>query len=49
VGELVADLTGRGVRAAAFVGDPDRDREAIIDLLAELFPHRPSEGSPPTE
>jgi hypothetical protein len=42
-------LTSRGVRAAAFVGDPNRDREAILELLAELFPHRSPEGSPPTE
>jgi hypothetical protein len=49
VGDLVADLTGRGVRAAAFVGDPNRDREAILELLAELFPHRPSDGAPSAE
>jgi hypothetical protein len=40
VGELVADLTGRGVRSAAFVGDPATDREALLEMLAELFPQR---------
>jgi hypothetical protein len=40
VGELVADLTARGVRAVAFVGDPATDREALLEMLAELFPPR---------
>jgi hypothetical protein len=40
VGALVADLEGRGLRAAAFVGDPAREREALVEMLAELFPGR---------
>ena len=40
VGSVVADLIERGVRAAAFVGDPAADREAIVEMLAELFPRR---------
>ncbi len=37
VGGLVADLTARGVRAAAFVGDPARERDALVEMLGELF------------
>ena len=40
VGELVADLTSRGVRAAAFIGDPSADRDALVEMLAELFSRR---------
>ena len=40
VGELVGDLQGRGVRAAAFVGDPATERDALVEMLAELFPDR---------
>lgn len=40
VGSIVADLTLRGVRAAAFVGDPATDRDAVVEMLAELFPRR---------
>ncbi len=40
VGSVVADLTERGVRAAAFVGDPATDRDAVVEMLAELFPRR---------
>ncbi|MEX0665369.1 MAG: hypothetical protein WD598_11470 [Acidimicrobiia bacterium] len=49
MGELVADLTGRGVRAAAFVGDPAKDREVILELLAELFPQRSVPETTPPE
>jgi hypothetical protein len=37
VGEVIADLRDQGVRAAAFVGDPAVDREAVAEMLAELF------------
>jgi len=40
VGRLVAELTERGVRAAAFVGDPAGDRDAVAEMLAELFGRR---------
>lgn len=40
VGELVADIEGRGVRAAAFVGDPATDRDALTEMIAELFARR---------
>ncbi|MGH7291039.1 MAG: hypothetical protein ACREJT_07520 [Myxococcota bacterium] len=40
VGEVVADLAGRGVRAAAFVGDPATERDALVEMIAELFPRR---------
>jgi len=38
VGELVDDLDRRGVRAAAFVGDPATERDALVEMLSELFP-----------
>ena len=34
------DLTGQGLRAATFVGDPSADRDALVEMLAELFPRR---------
>jgi hypothetical protein len=37
VGELVADLETRGVRAAAFVGDPATEQDALVEMLTELF------------
>jgi hypothetical protein len=40
VGKIVADLTARGVRAAAFIGDPAADRDALIEMLTELFSRR---------
>ena len=40
VGETMKDLTGQGLRAAAFVGDPSADRDALVEMLAELFPRR---------
>jgi hypothetical protein len=40
VGELLADLEERGVRAAAFVGDPATERDALVEMLAELFGSR---------
>jgi hypothetical protein len=38
VSDLVADLSARGVRAAAFVGDPASEQDALVEMLAELFP-----------
>jgi len=40
VGDVVADLVERGVRAAAFVGDPATERDALAEMIAELFPRR---------
>ncbi len=37
VGALVADLHARGVRAGAFVGDVDADRDALVEMIAELY------------
>jgi hypothetical protein len=37
VGEIVADLQARGLRAGAFVGDPARDRDAVTEMLTELY------------
>ena len=44
VGEIVADLEARGVRAAAFIGDPAQDTAALTEMLAELFGHRGEES-----
>ena len=46
VGVVVEDLTGRGLRAAAFVGDPATERDALVEMLAELFPRRAGPGTP---
>ncbi len=40
VGKVVADLVTRGVRAAAFIGDPATERDALVEMLTELFPRR---------
>ena len=40
VGELVADLRARGLRTGAFVGDPARERDALVEMLAELYGER---------
>lgn len=40
VGALVADLQRRGVRAGAFVGDVDRDRDALLEMITELYGNR---------
>ncbi len=40
VGELVRDLERDGRRAAAFVGDPATERDALVEMLAELFGDR---------
>jgi hypothetical protein len=40
VGALVADLQARGVRVGAFIGDADRDRDALVEMLAELYAGR---------
>jgi negative regulator of genetic competence, sporulation and motility len=40
VGATVKDLESRGMRAAAFVGDPAKERDQLVEMLAELFPRR---------
>jgi hypothetical protein len=40
VGTLVADLQARGLRVGAFIGDPAREREALVEMLAELYGER---------
>ncbi|GEM_PF-1912387 len=37
VGALVADLQARGVRAGAFIGDAERDRDALVEMITELY------------
>ena len=37
VGAVVADLTARGLRTGAFVGDPASERDALVEMLAELY------------
>jgi hypothetical protein len=37
VGAAIAELRARGGRAAGFVGDPARERDALVEMLAELF------------
>lgn len=37
VGALVASLQASGGRVAAFVGDPATERDALDEMLAELF------------
>ncbi len=40
VGEVVADLQSRGVRAGAFVGDAAHDRDALVEMITELYGER---------
>jgi hypothetical protein len=40
VGALVADLQARGVRAGAFIGDAARDRDALVEMITELYAER---------
>jgi hypothetical protein len=40
VGALVADLESRGLRAGAFVGDPATERDALVEMLTELYGER---------
>jgi hypothetical protein len=40
VGALVADLQARGVRTGAFIGDAERDRDALVEMLTELYAGR---------
>jgi hypothetical protein len=37
VGALVADLQARGVRTGAFIGDAERDRDALVEMITELY------------
>jgi hypothetical protein len=46
VGDVVADLERQGLRASAFVGDPATERDALVEMIAELFPARPNPDSP---
>ena len=46
VGAVVTNLTKDGLRAAAFVGDPSTERDALVEMLAELFPRRADAGTP---
>jgi uncharacterized protein (UPF0218 family) len=46
VGDVVADLERQGLRATAFVGDPATERDALVEMIAELFPTRPTPESP---
>ncbi len=41
VGTVVADLEARGLRAGAFVGDPAAERDALVEMLTELYGARP--------
>ena len=40
VGALVADLQARGLRVGAFVGDAAHERDALVEMLAELYGER---------
>ncbi len=40
VGAVVDDLRDQGHRAAGFVGDPSAERDALVEMIAELFPAR---------
>ncbi len=40
VGAVAAELQTRGLRTGAFVGDPARDRDAVLEMLAELYGER---------
>ena len=40
VGALVADLESRGLRAGGCVGDPATERDALVEMLAELYGER---------
>jgi hypothetical protein len=40
VGALVAELRARGVRTGAFIGDAERDRDALFEMINELYAGR---------
>ena len=40
VGTVVAYHQARGLRTGAFVGDPARDRDALVEMLTELYGDR---------
>jgi hypothetical protein len=40
VGALVADLQARGVRTGAFIGDAEHDRDALVEMITELYAGR---------
>lgn len=40
VGPLVAELQARGVRTGAFIGDAERDHDALVEMITELYGRR---------
>jgi hypothetical protein len=40
VGTLTAELRARGLRTGAFIGDPATDRDAVLEMLTELYSER---------
>jgi hypothetical protein len=40
VGAVVADLQAQGLRTGAFIGDPARERAALVEMLTELYADR---------
>ena len=40
VGAVVRDVAATGARVAAFVGDPATERDALVEMLAELYGER---------
>ena len=40
VGALVADLKARGLRVGAFDGEAAHERDALVEMLAELYGER---------
>ena len=44
VGALVADLQARGVRTGAFIGDAERDRDVLVEMITELYAERAEPG-----
>jgi hypothetical protein len=37
VSELVADLRSRGVHTGGFIGDAEQDRDALVEMITELY------------
>jgi hypothetical protein len=42
VGRAVVELAARGWRTAGFVGDPAGQCDALVEMIAELFPSESS-------
>ncbi len=47
VGALVRRVADAGHRAIAFVGDPTTDADALVEMVAEIFPDRAPGASEP--